>query len=129
MFAINNMIGLNFAFPDVCLTPMPTPTPIPYPNFALTTTSIPSAFNVFTVCAPQLNMFAFAVVSLGDNTGVGMGVASGMVAGPERYILGCFTNLVSGGPSVNLTKMTIQNSTNMIGFNIVPSQPRVLILM
>ena len=52
-----------------------------------------------------------------------------MVAGPERYILGCFTNLVSGGPSVNLTKMTIQNSTNMIGFNIVPSQPRVLILM
>ena len=60
-FAINTIIGLNFAFPDVCLTPMPTPTPIPYPNFALTTTSIPTAFHVFTVCAPQLNMFAFAV--------------------------------------------------------------------
>jgi hypothetical protein len=27
-----------------------------------------------------------------------------------------------------LTKMTIQNSTNMVGLNCVPSQPRVLIL-
>ena len=122
------MLGVNFAFPDVCLTPVPVPTPVPYPNFALTPVSIPTAFNVFTVCAPQLNMLASAVMSLGDNTGVGMGVASGLVAGPERYILGCFTTLISGGPAVNLTKMTIQNSTNMVGLNCVPSQPRVLVL-
>ena len=25
--------GIDFAFPDVCLTPMPAPVPIPYPNF------------------------------------------------------------------------------------------------
>ena len=73
-------------------------------------------------------MLASVPVSTGDNTGVGMGVASGLVAGPQKYTLGCFTTLISGSPAVNMTKMTIQNSTNAVGLNCVPSQPRVLIL-
>ncbi|OUU01730.1 MAG: hypothetical protein CBB92_03200 [Flammeovirgaceae bacterium TMED32] len=127
MFAINSMLGMNFAPTDPCFTP-PALAPIPYPNIAVTSSSIPAAFNVFTVCAPQLNMLASVPVSTGDNTGVGMGVASGLVAGPQKYTLGCFTTLISGSPAVNMTKMTIQNSTNAVGLNCVPSQPRVLIL-
>ncbi|WP_134888371.1 PAAR-like domain-containing protein, partial [Cronobacter sakazakii] len=43
MFANCQLFGMDLAFPDVCLTPMPAPTPIPYPDIALGPTAIPNA--------------------------------------------------------------------------------------
>jgi hypothetical protein len=43
MFANTQMMGMDFAFPDVCLTPSPAgPVPIPYPNIAMGPTAIPN---------------------------------------------------------------------------------------
>ena len=128
-FGTTSLMGMNFAFPDVCLTPVgPAMAPIPYPNFHFTTLSIPSAYNVFASCGPVLTMMGSGLMSVGDNVGVSMGVASGMVASSQRYLLGCFTLLVSGGPAVNMSKMTMQNLTNTVGMNLLPSQFRSLFL-
>ena len=77
MFAKTNMGGLDFAMPDVCLTPIPSPVgpipvPIPYPNMALPMTAIPSQFNVMTVCMPSHNLMTITPMSNGDNGGVMM---------------------------------------------------------
>ena len=55
MFVNTQMGGLDFGFPDVCLTPTPVgPIPIPYPNMAMPMTAIPptAAMNVLTVVMP-----------------------------------------------------------------------------
>ena len=129
MFSVTSLLGMNFSFPDVCLTPIPPAiVPIPYPNFHLLPASLPLNFTVFTTCAPNMNMLCMGLMSLGDFTGVGSGVASATIAFMQRYILGTFTLLICGAPAINTLKMTIQNNTNMIGFNVVPSQYRVLFL-
>ena len=128
MFANTQMMGLDLGFPDVCLTPMPVPTPIPYPNLQLGPMTAPAAYTVLMGCAPAHNMFSTGVMSFGDNPGIALGVASGMVMGPRRHVLGAFTCLVGGAPVTRMTSMTIQNSTNCPGMRIVPSQVRVLVL-
>lgn len=129
MFANTQMIGMDFAFPDVCLTPaVPAPVPIPYPNMALSPTAIPSQFTTFILAAPQHNLATTTPMTNGDNAGLAMGVASGMVMGPSRHLLGSFTTLISGMPATRLTSMSLQNSTNMVGMRVVPSQPVVIIL-
>ena len=67
-------------------------------------------------------------LSNGDNTGVLTGVASGMVMGPSRHLLGSFTTIIGGMPVTRLTSITLQNSTNMVGARLVPSQVTTLIL-
>lgn len=129
MFANTQMMGMDLAFPDVCLTPaVPAPIPIPYPNFAMGPTAIPSQFTTLIMGAPVHNMATTTPLTNGDNAGVATGVASGTVMGPSRHLLGSFTTLVGGMPVTRLTSMSLQNSTNMVGARIVPSQVRVLVL-
>ncbi len=129
MFANSQMMGMDFAFPDVCLTPAaPAPVPIPYPNIAMGPTAIPNQVKVLMLGAPAHNLGTQIPMSNGDNAGVATGVASGMVMGPRRHLTGAFTILISGMPATRLTSMTIQNSTNAPGARIVPSQPKVLLL-
>jgi hypothetical protein len=128
MFANTQMGGLNIAFPDVCLTPTPAPVPIPYPNFALHPMGIPAAYNVLFMCTPAHNMATTIPLSFGDNPGIALGVASGMVMGPSRQITAAFTVLVGGLPATRMTSLTLQNSTNTIGMTLVPSQVKVLLL-
>lgn len=129
MFANSQMMGMDLGFPDVCLTPaVPAPVPIPYPNIAMGPTAIPSQFNTLILGAPVHNMGTTIPMTNGDNAGVATGVASGTVMGPSRHVLGSFTVLVGGMPTTRLTSMTIQNSTNVPGVRLVPSQVRVLIL-
>lgn len=52
MFANSQMIGVDLAFPDVCLTPSPAPVPIPYPDIALAPTAIPKR-STFCSSAPR----------------------------------------------------------------------------
>ncbi|MGE0790128.1 MAG: DUF4150 domain-containing protein [Sandaracinaceae bacterium] len=126
MFANTQMMGLDLGFPDVCLTP-PVPVPIPYPDVALGPTAIPSQCKVLIVAAPAHNLATTTPLTNGDNAGVALGVASGMVMGPSRHVTAAFTVIICGAPATRLTSVTIQNSTNVPGCRIVPSQPKVLI--
>jgi Domain of unknown function (DUF4150) len=129
MFANTQMMGMDLGFPDVCLTPTPAgPIPIPYPNIALGPTAIPSQVNTLFMCTPAHNLATTTPLTNGDNPGVAMGVASGMVMGPSRHVLPCITVLVGGVPATRLTSVSIQNSTNCPGMRIVPSQVKVILL-
>ena len=127
MFANTQMMGVDIGFPDVCMTP-PAAVPIPYPTVALGPMTVPAVYNVLMFCAPAHNMFSTVVMTNGDNTGVMLGVASGMVMGPSRRLTGAFTCIVGGAPLTRLTSLGIQNSTNCPGIRLVPSQPTVLVL-
>ncbi|MGE0787239.1 MAG: DUF4150 domain-containing protein [Sandaracinaceae bacterium] len=129
MFANSQMMGMDLAFPDVCLTPTPAgPVPIPYPNVAMGPTAIPAQVRVFYFFTPGHNMGTSIPLTNGDNAGVATGVASGMVMGPQRHVTASFTILIGGMPATKMTSVSIQNSTNAPGCRIVPAQPRVLLL-
>ncbi len=132
MFANTQMMGMGMAFPDVCLTPAPpapSPIPIPYPNIWMLPTTVGFLPNILVLACPLHTLAASAPMTNGDNPGVAMGVASGTVMGPGRYTLGANTCLANGMPISRLTSLTMQNSTNAVGAQIVPSQPLVLVLM
>ena len=129
MFANSQMLGLNMAFPDVCLTPPPAgPVPIPYPNIAMLPMAVGFSPKVMWMATPAHNMGTVVPMSNGDNAGVATGVASGMVMGPARHLTASFTTLVGGMPATRLTSVSMQNSTNTVGAQIVPSQVKVLLL-
>ncbi|RQO51154.1 type VI secretion protein [Variovorax sp. KBW07] len=126
MFANCQMMGMDLAFPDVCKTPPAIP--IPYPDFALGPTAIPNAYNILYMCTPAHNMATVTPLTNGDNAGVVMGVVSQTVMGQSRHLTGAFTILLKGTPATRMTSLTLQNSTNMVGMRIVPSQFKVLML-
>jgi hypothetical protein len=129
MFANTQMMGMDMAFPDVCLTPAgPVVVPIPYPNIAMGPTAIPNQTTVMIMAMPAHNLGTTTPLTNGDNAGVGTGVASGTVMGPSRHLTGSFTVLFEGMPATRLTSMSLQNSTNSPGARLVPSQPVVLLL-
>jgi hypothetical protein len=128
MFANTQMCGIDMGFPDVCLTPMPAPVPIPYPNIAAGPMGVPAAYTVLITGAPAHNMGTTVPLTNGDNPGVAMGVASGLVMGPSRHLTASFTILMDGMPATKMTSMSLQNSTNCPGMRLVPSQPRVILL-
>jgi hypothetical protein len=129
MFANTQMMGMDMAFPDVCLTPAgPVVVPIPYPNIAMGPTAIPNQAVVMIMAMPAHNLGTVTPLTNGDNAGVGTGVASGVVMGPSRHLTGAFTVLFGGMPATRLTSMSLQNSTNAPGARLVPSQPVVLLL-
>lgn len=132
MFMLTMGPGMDFCFPDICLTPIIVPVPIPYPNICVTTTSAPAAYNVLVDCMPALNQLSFGLISNGDEPGVLGGVLSHMIMGQAFYILGCFTIFADGLPAQRMTSMTGQNALvmllNMVGLCIVPSQFNVLAL-
>ena len=129
MFANSQMMGMDLAFPDVCLTPAgPVVVPIPYPNIAMGPTAIPSQMIVLIEAMPAHNLGTVTPLTNGDNAGVATGVASGLVMGPSRHLTAAFTVLFGGMPATRLTSMSLQNSTNAPGARLVPSQVKVLLL-
>lgn len=129
MFANTQMMGTDMGFPDVCLTPTPAgPVPIPYPNVAMGPMGVPAAYNILFMATPAHNMATTVPLTNGDNAGVAMGVASGLVMGPARHLTAAFTVLLTGMPATRMTSVAIQNSTNAPGVRIAPSQVKVLLL-
>lgn len=126
MYANNNLGVMNMGFPDVCTTPPAVPTP--YPNIAVSVTHIPSQFNVFIGIGISENLMTQGTVSNGDNSGVMLGVASGLVMGPDRSVLGSFQTFVGAIPATHLTSINIQNSTNAPGLSLTPAQFVTLLL-
>ncbi|MFC3147638.1 DUF4150 domain-containing protein [Piscinibacterium candidicorallinum] len=129
MFANTQMMGMDMAMPDVCLTPTPAgPVPIPYPNMAMGNMAIPNCPTVLVMGMPIHNMATTIPMTNGDNPGVNLGVASGTVMGPSRHLTGSFTTIAQGAPVTRLSSMSLQNSTNAPGARTVPSQTILLIL-
>jgi hypothetical protein len=128
MFANSQMMGIDMGFPDVCLTPTPAPVPIPYPNIAAGPMGVPASYNILFMGTPAHNMATTVPLTNGDNAGVALGVASGLVMGPSRHLTASFTTLLTGMPATRMTSMSLQNSTNCPGMRIAPSQVKVVIL-
>ncbi|MEW5721786.1 MAG: DUF4150 domain-containing protein [Thermodesulfobacteriota bacterium] len=131
MFANTQMGGMDIAFPDVCKTPSPVgPIPIPYPNLSTNMTAVPPCLKVLFGGTPAHNLLTMGTISNGDNAGVALGVASGMVMGPDRKLTCSLAVLVGGIPATKMTSLTGQNgmSLNVPGASLVPSQVKVLLL-
>ena len=133
MFANCQLGGMNFAFPDVCLTTSPVgPIPIPYPNIGMGVTANPAMAckKIYLSCMPAHNLITQICLSMGDNAGVAMGLASGTVMGPCKHLMGSVGVLYEGAPVTKMTSPTGQNgmSLNAPGMTLVPAQFKVLIL-
>ncbi|MEN6467133.1 MAG: DUF4150 domain-containing protein [Syntrophaceae bacterium] len=133
MFQLSMGGGMQLGMPDVCLTPTPVgPVPIPYPNISTGATANPAstALTVLTDAMPSLNQMSMIPLSNGDNAGVNMGVASGLVMGPTEFILGSFTVFMEGAPAQRMTSLTGHNglSMNCPGVSLAPSQVTLLVL-
>ncbi|MBF0201756.1 MAG: DUF4150 domain-containing protein [Desulfamplus sp.] len=122
--------GMDFGMPDVCLTPFfPAPIPVPYPNFAMKVMALPPTASMKHLISfmPSHNVATTVPMSMGDNTGVLLGVASGMFMGPSRNIR-CSVKVITGGsPATRMLDNAIQNSTNVpTGMTLLPGQFKVL---
>ncbi len=132
MFACTQMGGMDIAFPDTCDTPLAAgaPIPIPYPNINTDITSIPFCINVFISGMPAHTLLTQGTVSNGDEAGLELGLASLLIMGPSRKMLGSFTTFLDGQPATKMTNPTGQNGFDMNapGANLVPSQFTVMML-
>ncbi|APR87193.1 hypothetical protein A7982_12542 [Minicystis rosea] len=127
MFANTQMAGLDFAFPDVLLTPMPAPVPVPYPNNGQGSMGAPPVSNVLIMSMPAHNMATKVPLTDGANPGVA-GVVSGTVRGPTRPVTGVSSILLNGMPATRMTDTSRQNGMNATGTRITPSQTKVQLL-
>lgn len=125
MFANCQLGGLDLAAPDVCLTP-PVPIPIPYVNLAFGITAIPNVLHIMFSGMFAHNLGTIIPVTTGDEPGVAGGVASGTVKGLSRHITFVSNILVAGLPATKMTNLSLQNTTNIVGLRILPSQLQVL---
>ncbi len=132
MFANCSMPGMDFAMPDVCMTPMaPSPIPVPYPNMGMKIMALPPTANMKQLLTfmPAHNVVTTVPATLGDFGGVLLGVASGMVMGPDINTR-CSTKIITGAtPATRMLDNSIQNSTNAPGgMTLVPGQFKILYL-
>ena len=136
MFANWSLGGMDMAFPDVCLTPVPSPagpipTPMPYPNTTTRPMALPPTCNLkhFISMMPAHNITTTIPTSMGDNTGcMPGGVASAMMMGPGRNLMGSVKVFTGGTPATTMLKPTLQNLSNAPGTSLVPSQFKVMIM-
>ena len=56
------------------------------------------------------------------------GVSSGTILGIASYVTCSNTVLTGGMPTARLTSVTQQNTANVVGATVAPSQTKVLIL-
>jgi hypothetical protein len=131
MFANVNLGVMNFAFPDICNVPTPAgPIPTPFPNIAMSVTHIPSQFQVIIGGGLAENLLTSGTISNGDQAGLAMGVASGLIMGPDRPITSSLKTFYGGIPATRLTSLQGQNgvSPNIVGASLTPAQVCVLLI-
>ncbi len=134
MFGLTFGDGMNFSFPDVCITPVgPVPVPIPYPNISETSTCPAPISKVLMECLPSMNQTSTCAASEGDQPGLQMGIVSHTTGGATTYVVGSVGVIIEGAPAQRLTSVTGQNAmgvmTNAPGMTIAPSQEVVLFLI
>jgi len=121
--ASNRGVGMNFGFPDVCLTPTPVgPVPIPYPNFALNAQAVAFSPIVSVSGVNALNMGTKIPMTFGDDAGTAHPVFKQM----GQYIMGNPIVKVDRLPAICLACPTMGNAANnAVGAVIVPSAVNV----
>lgn len=121
--ASNRGVGMNFGFPDVCLTPTPVgPVPIPYPNFALNAQAVAFSPIVSVSGVNALNMGSKIPMTFGDDAGTAHPVFKQM----GQYIMGNPIVMVDRLPAISLACPTMGNAgNNAVGAVIVPSAVNV----
>ena len=119
--------GMSMATPDVCKLP-PFAIPTPYPNIANNSMVVPTYFTIMINCMPELNIMAQYAVTSGDEAGAMGGVASQMIVGSGKPLMGSTSYFVGGGPSWRMTAPTIHNMSNAPGTTMTPSQTFKIVL-
>ena len=120
-------MGMSMATPDVCMTP-PFAIPAPFPNMGNNAMAVPTYFTIMINCQPELNIGGQYAMTNGDEAGTMGGVASGMIMGMGRPMMGSTCYFVGGMPSWRLTAPTMQNMSNAPGVSAVPSQTVKIVL-
>lgn len=122
--ASNRGVGMNFGFPDVCLTPaFPAPVPIPYPNFALNAQAAPFCVLVMITMVNALNMASKIPITFGDDAGT----AHPMFKQMGTYVMGNPIVFIEKLPGITLLCPTTGNNMNdPVGVVLVPSAVNVL---
>ncbi|MCF8104181.1 MAG: DUF4150 domain-containing protein [Desulfohalobiaceae bacterium] len=133
MFANCSMPGMDSAMPDTCKTPTPAgvPAPIPYPNFGMKIMAFPflTNFRHLLTFLPSHNIITTVPTSLGDFTGVLMGLVSQSIMGPTRNSR-CSMKMITGAtPATRMLDNSLQNGINApSGMTLVPGQFKVIYL-
>ena len=109
--------GICFAFPDVCLTPVPgsSPVPIPYPNTAQLSDASGTASNVKAGGKEVVTKASSIDKSSGDEAGSSGGVTSGGTKGKCEFTNASSTVNANGNGVVRLGDPTTQNDKNAVG--------------
>jgi len=134
MFANCSLAGQDFGMPDVCKTPAPpspSPIPVPYPNIAQLLLALPptTCLKVLISFMPAHNMGTTISMSNGDEAGVLGGIASGIIMGSARNLMGSVKVLHGGLPATRMLDPAMQNLSNVpAGRTLVPSQFKVMIM-
>jgi hypothetical protein len=120
--------GICFAFPDVCLTPVPAspPVPIPYPNIAQLSDATGTAASVNAGGKPVVTKASEISTSTGDEAGSNGGVTSGGTKGKCSFTTASTTVKANGEFIVRLGDTTSQNGGNAVG-TVLGGLPTVLV--
>ena len=107
--AQNRGAGMNFGFPDVCLTPVgPAVVPIPYPNMAFNATAAVFCPTILWTMMPAFNMASIIPMTTGDEPGV----AHPTIKGPATFTMGNPKVLLEMLSAITLTSMSTGNTMN-----------------
>lgn len=109
--------GMCFAFPDICLTPVPIvgTIPIPYPNLGDLAQATKTSTSVKINGKPIVLEDSEIPMSTGDETGSIGGVASGKIKGKVTFATFSSTVKVEGKGVVRMGDTTQQNDNNAVG--------------
>ena len=120
--AANRLGGNCFAFPDVCLTAVfAAPVPIPYPNTGMHTAASVFAMRLLLCGGNALNQASVIATTQGDQAGT----LHPTRMGPVTFTGGFAKVIIEGTPAIPLLAPTMQNATNAVGMQIVPSKTNV----
>ena len=89
---------------------------------------IPTYFTIMITAMPELNIGAQYAITNGDEAGAMGGVASQIIVGMARPVMGSTFYFVGGMPSWRVLSPTMQNLANAPGVSMVPSQFNKIVL-
>ncbi|NLS75683.1 MAG: DUF4150 domain-containing protein [Chloroflexi bacterium] len=120
--------GICFAFPDVCLTPIPGggSAPVPYPNIGQLSGATGVASTVLAGGNPVVTQDSTIPTTTGDEAGSLGGVTSGAFGQKVEFATFSGTVKAEGAGVVRMFDTTQQNNRNAVG-RVLGGVPTVLV--